>query len=91
MPEETTTPEPTLDHTDARRKAQLVKAQAAFAHDLVEAFHALITKAARTEVSPLATLTLAQLDELLLCLHETVTQPPPDSTDALDTLDKEHD
>ena len=73
---------PPLDHTDARHKAQLEKMQKAFADNLVAAFHALVTKSARAEEgSPLATLTLAQLDELLLCLHDTVTQPPPDAPD----------
>ena len=84
MPGETTppTPEPGLDHTDAPIKAQIAKLQAAFADNLVEAFYVLISKSARAEEgSPLATLTLAQLDELLRCLHETVTQPPPDAPD----------
>lgn len=80
MPDDASpTPAAVLDHTDARAKAQIAKLQATFADSLVDAFHTLVTQSARAEEgSPLATLTLAQLDELLDCLHASVTQTPPD-------------
>ena len=79
MPDELTPPTPAdapVDHTDARHKAQIEKMQEAFADNLCDAFGTLVLRSAQTEHSPLATLTLAQHEELLQCLHETVTRPP---------------
>ncbi len=78
-----TPPDAPLDHTDARMQAQIKKLQAAFADQLVDAFSAVVIRTAIEPSSTLATLTLAQHEELLACLQETVTTPPPEFEAAL--------
>ena len=88
MPRKTPAPTSPLDHTDARRQAQLKKLQATFADQLVDAFSAVVIRTAMEPASTLRTLTLAQHEELLACLQETVTRPPPEFEAALsDALD----
>ena len=79
----TPAPTPPLDHTDARMQAQIKKLQAAFADQLVDAFSAVVIRTAIEPGSALGTLTLAQHEELLACLQETVTTPPPEFEAAL--------
>lgn len=86
MPRKTTPQKPRdapLDHTDARMQAQLKKLQAAFADQLVDAFSTVVIRTAMEPASTLAALTLAQHEELLACLQETVTRPPPEFEAAL--------
>ena len=80
-----------LDHTEARSKAQLEKMQEAFAENLVDAFNTLVLETARVEGSTLATLTIGQMDELMDCLHTTVTTPPPEWTKTPFAFDKDRD
>ncbi len=66
------------EHTQARIQAQIVKAQEAFATNLVDAFNTIVTRCAQTEGNALSSLTLAQMEELMDCLFETLTNPPPE-------------
>jgi hypothetical protein len=97
MPRRKPPPTPTpplapLDHTDARMQAQIKKLQAVFADQLVEAFDTMMQQSAREPESVLGMITLTQREELLACLRETVTQPPPEFaarlSHALDTIEE---
>ena len=76
------TPTPVLDHRtardNARNRTQHEQREAAVVARLIDNFHAVVMKRALTvEGSPLATLTITQLNELLVCLGEAITMPPP--------------
>lgn len=66
----------------ARDTTALEQAEAQFANNLVTTFHTMVLQSAlEQEGAPLASLTLAQMHELLACLREALALPTPPEDD----------